>query len=471
MNHQKMKPQDIDALRKIVGDKQVLVGDAIASEYAHDEMGTVFALPEVLVMVKDKHQVMAVMLHAYAHYIPVTVRGSGTGLVGACVPLSGGILLDMTGMNRIIELDKDNLTLRVEPGVLLLDIASHVEKEGLFYAPDPGEKTATIGGNIATNAGGMRAVKYGVTRDWVRGLDVVLADGSLVHLGGKVVKNSTGYALKDLIIGSEGTLGIIVEATLRLMPMPQKNVSLLVPFKDRMDAIKAAPRLLSEGPVPTAVEFFEHELVVHSASFLGKNMPHPDYDAYLLISYDADSDLALDQMVAQASARCVDDLDAIDVLLVDTEERKTSVWSARSAFLEAIKSSTPAMDECDVVLPRASIGTFLAFVRDLAQQLSVRIPYFGHVGDGNLHLYVCKDNLDDDAWKQTVSQAFDAMYAKAAELGGLVSGEHGIGHAKMSYMARQLGTTQLHLMRGIKKVFDPRNILNPGKIVDFDAEK
>jgi glycolate oxidase len=255
MNYKKMDQSDFNYLKSLVGNEQIRMHNEIEKDFSHDELGTVFGFPEAHVTVIEKSHIQAIMKYAYQENIPVTVRGSGTGLVGACVPLYGGILLDTSKMNRIIELDKTNLTLRVEPGVLLLDIYECVEKEGLFYAPDPGEKTATIGGNISTNAGGMRAVKYGVTRDWVRGLEVITPDGELITLGGKVVKNSTGYALKDLIIGSEGTLGIIVEATLKLIPKPKKTISLLVPFKNREDAISAAPRLIMDHVIPTAVEF------------------------------------------------------------------------------------------------------------------------------------------------------------------------------------------------------------------------
>ena len=223
MKYKKMDQADFTFLEKIVGTENITTKNNIEEDLAHDELKTVFAYPEVHIIVNDKFQIMKIMAYANGTLIPVTVRGSGTGLVGACVPLHGGILLDTTKMNKIIELDKTNLTLRVEPGVLLMEISEYVEKENLFYAPDPGEKSATIGGNIATNAGGMRAVKYGVTRDWVRGLEVVTPDGELITTGGKVVKNCSGYSIKDLIIGSEGTLGIVVEATLKLIPLPKKR--------------------------------------------------------------------------------------------------------------------------------------------------------------------------------------------------------------------------------------------------------
>ena len=465
MIYQKIGPKDVESLEQIVGKDHLFTGEAIDHDYAHDELLTISHLPEVHIKVTDKYQVSKVMNYAYLHDIPVTVRGSGTGLVGACVPIYGGILLDVSGMNQIIELDKVNLTLRVEPGVLLMDIYEYVEKENLFYAPDPGEKSATIGGNISTNAGGMRAIKYGVTRDWVRGLEVVLPNGEIVHFGGKVVKNSTGYGLKDLIIGSEGTLAIIVEATLKLIPKPKKTVSLLVPFVSREDAIQAAPQLIMDHVLPTALEFLEKQSLQYSEEFLGKKIPHNNYEAYLLISYDGNNEKAIDDDIEIASALLIDKYHAIDVFLVDTEERRKSVWTVRGGFLEAIKASTSEIDECDVVLPRSNIAKFLNYVRDISQQLNLRIPYFGHVGDGNLHIYFCKDGLDEKAWHEKRDVGFKALYEKAFSYGGLVSGEHGIGYAKKEYMKKQLGETQLSIMRGIKASFDPKHILNPGKVI------
>lgn len=465
MNYQKLTLEDINYIKSIFGQENTLIGDQIESDFAHDELGTVSSYPEVHVIAYDKYQISKMMKYANSKQIPVTVRGSGTGLVGACVPLFGGILLDVSKMNQVVELDKTNLTLRVEPGVLLMDIYEVVEKEGLFYAPDPGEKSATIGGNISTNAGGMRAIKYGVTRDWVRGLEVVLPDGEIVQLGGKVVKNSTGYGLKDLIIGSEGTLAIIVEATLKLIPMPKKSVSLLVPFKSREDAIACAPQLIVDHVLPTALEFLEKQSLQYSETFLGKKIPHNDYEAYLLISYDGNNEQAIDEDVEIASSLCVNKYNALDVFLVDTEERRKSVWTVRGGFLEAIKASTSLIDECDVVLPRSEIGEFLAYVRKISKDLNIRIPYFGHVGDGNLHIYFCKDDLNENEWNEKLKVGFHALYEKAFSFGGLVSGEHGIGYAKREYMKKQLGDRQLMIMKGIKSTFDPNNILNPGKVI------
>lgn len=463
MSYKVINQKDIEYFKSL--SVNVVLKEDIPTDYAHDELKTVFHYPDVLLEVTDKNQVSEIMKYAYSEQIPVTVRGSGTGLVGACVPIEGGILLDVSKMNHIIELDKTNMALTVEPGVLLMEIYEYVEKEGLFYAPDPGEKSATIGGNISTNAGGMRAVKYGVTRDWVLGLEVCLPNGELITTGGKVVKDSSGYSIKNLMIGSEGTLGIIVEATLKLIPKPKEQVSLLVPFENREKAIEAVPLVISSHTLPTAVEFLEKASLRFSEEFLGKKIPNANYEAYLLLSYDGNTKIEIDHNVKEVSRLCVEELGAIDVYLVDTDERKESVWSARGAFLEAIKASTTMIDECDVVLPRKEITEFLKFTNELSQQLNVRIPYFGHAGDGNLHIYFCKDDLDEFTWEHTLKEGFHQMYQKAFQMGGKVSGEHGIGYAKKEYLKEQVGETQMMLMKGIKNTFDPKNILNPGKIV------
>ena len=459
-----MNQKDFDYLKSIVG-KRLTLFDNIEDDYAHDELGTVQKKPDVHIFVKDKYEISKIMTYAYQENICVTVRGAGTGLVGASVAIFGGIMLDTSKMNKIIELDKTNLTLTVEPGVLLLDIYQKVEPEGLFYAPDPGEKTATIGGNISTNAGGMRAIKYGVTRDWVRGLEVVLPNGKIERFGRKVVKNSTGYGLKDLIIGSEGTLAIIVEATLKLIPKPKVSKSLLVPFKNRDDAIAAAPQIIIDHVLPTAVEFLEKQSLQYSEEFLGKKIPHNHFEAYLLLSYDGSDEEQVAKDIEKASQLCIDQYHALDVYLVDTEERRSSVWNVRDGFLEAIKASSDSIDECDVVLPRSKISDFLKFVRKLSKSLNIRIPYFGHVGDGNLHIYFCKDHMNQKLWEEKLTEGFHKLYQEAAKQGGLISGEHGIGFAKKIYMKEQLGEAQIELMKGIKKVFDPKYILNPGKII------
>ncbi len=455
--------EDILTLREIVGCQNVICGDDISEDYGHDELGDISRMPDVLVRVNSEKEISNIMKHAYKRGIPVTVRGSGTGLVGAAVAAQGGILMETTGMNRILELDRDNLTVRVEPGVLLMQLAAFAEENDFLYPPDPGEKSATIGGNISTNAGGMRAVKYGVTRDYVRALRVVLPNGEILQLGAKVAKNSSGYSLKDMIIGSEGTLAIITEATLKLVPLPKRSVSLLVPFRDMRSAISAVPQIIRSKVMPTAVEYMSRDTILFSESYLGKKFPDTKNDAYILLTFDGNTDAEIDANIETVAQLCLS-IGAVDVYIVDTDERKKSVWSARGAFLEAIKASTSEMDECDVVVPPSNVADFIIYTHEIADELNVRIPSFGHAGDGNLHVYICRDELSDDEWSEMKRVCFDKMYKRAEELGGLVSGEHGIGYAKKEYLKRQYGATTMAIMRGIKETFDEKMILNPGKI-------
>ena len=454
---------DIAALEKIVGQGSVLTGDAINCDYAHDELGGISQIPEALVRVHSTEEVSAVMGLAYERSIPVTVRGSGTGLVGAAVPICGGILLETTKMNRILKLDSDNLTVTVQPGVLLMELAAFAEENDFLYPPDPGEKSATIGGNISTNAGGMRAVKYGVTRDYVRALTVVLPTGEVQTFGAAVAKNSSGYSLKDLIIGSEGTLAIICEAVLKLVPLPKVSTSLLVPFPDMKSAIEAVPHIIRSKVIPTAIEYMSRDTILFAESYLGKRFPDSKNDAYILLTFDGNTPEQVEHDMAVVAELCLH-IGALDAYIVDTDERKKSVWSARGAFLEAIKASTTEMDECDVVVPGNRVDTFIKYTHELAAEFGVRIPSFGHAGDGNLHVYICRDGLSDADWERVKNALFDRMYEKSVELGGLVSGEHGIGYAKKAFLKRQYGETPIALMQGIKQVFDPKNILNPGKV-------
>lgn len=451
-------------IKAIIGDdERVLWGDNINEEYSHDELGGTFSFPDVVVKATNAEEISKIAKYANDNEIPLTVRGSGTGLVGACVPVKKGISLDMTLMNNILELDTENLTVTVEPGVLLMELAKFVEENGFLYPPDPGEKTATIGGNISTNAGGMRAVKYGVTRDYVRQLQVVLADGRIIDVGGKIVKNSSGYALKDLFVGSEGTLGIITKATLKLMPLPKKTISLLIPFPEISRAIETVPAIIRAKCIPTAIEFMEKEVISDAESYLGSKFPDSSSDAYLLLKFDGNSTEEIENYYEGAAQICLEN-GAKDIFISDTEERDETIWKARGAFLEAIKNSTTDMDEVDVVVPRSKVSEMVQFANNLQESVGARIKCFGHAGDGNLHIYVLKDELGEKEWTITLKNAMDEMYKKARELEGKVSGEHGIGFAKKHYLLQDLSPVEVELMRGIKSVFDPKNILNPNKI-------
>jgi glycolate oxidase len=464
MQYKKIAAQDIGFLKSICSPDRVYSGEEINEDFSHDEMVEYGKhIPEVVVEAVNTLEVSNIMKYANEHNIPVTPRGSGTGLCGGAVAIHGGILLSLAKMNRILEFDEENLTVTVEPGVLLMELAKAAIDKDLMYPPDPGEKSATIGGNVMTNAGGMRAVKYGVTRDYVRGMEVVLPGGEVLELGGKVAKNSSGYSIKDLLIGSEGTLGIVTKLILKLIPLPKKNVSLLIPFDNLDQCIETVPKITKAKVIPTAIEFMQREVIEAAEEYLGKKFPDKSADAYLLLTFDGNSTQEIERIYDDVAKICLDE-GAVDVFISDTEERQESIWSARGAFLEAIKSSTPEMDECDVVVPRNKIAEFVKSVNQLEKAHHIRIRSFGHAGDGNLHVYVCKDDLTDDVWHQKLDVVMKEMYDKAHRLKGQVSGEHGIGHAIVPFLKESVGDTHMQLIRSIKGVFDPKNILNPGKV-------
>ena len=461
----KLEPRDIEALSAITGRDYVSVRDEIHPDYTHDEMTHYGCFdPELVIQPGCTEEVSQILAYADQEHLPVTTRGAGTGLCGGCVPIHGGIVMSMMRMNKILEIDEQTMNAVLQPGVLLMEIIEEAANHNLLYAPDPGEKSASVGGNVMTNAGGMRAVKYGVTRDYVRGLEVVLADGSVLTLGGKTSKNSSGYSLKDLIVGSEGTLAVVTKITMKLLPKPRAMTSLLIPFTTLKDALTLVPKIMRLPAVATTIEFMEKEVIQDAQDYLGKDFPNKEFNAYLIVSYSANTPEEMQAMIHDCAELALQE-GAEDVFISDTEERQSSIWDARGAFLEAIKNSTTQMDECDVVVDIDNVADFCQFARDLSIQEDIRIRSFGHAGDGNLHIYVLKDALPEDEWQRKVARCMDALYAKAAAMKGQVSGEHGIGHAKRDYLKQSLDPVQIELMKRIKAAFDPNGILNPGKVI------
>lgn len=456
-------------LRAIVGEKRFMSGSGVKEEFSHDEMpiyGKYF--PEAVCEVLSTEEISEVMKICSRNKIPVTVRGAGTGLVGGCVPVHGGIVLCTAKMNQILDYDLKNMVVHIQPGVRLCDLAADALAHGLMYPPDPGEKTATVGGNVSTNAGGMRAVKYGVTRDYVLAMTVVLPNGEIVKLGRPVCKTSSGYSLLHLMIGSEGTLGIITELSLKLIPKPIMDVSLILPFKDIAAAIAAVPEVKLANLDPQSIEFMERDIVDSSAAFTG-NPVFPavvngrEAGAYILVTLVGDNEDEL-TMKMKRLGEIAEKTGAYDTLVVWTDGLKKDVWAARSAFLTVIEAETKFLDEMDLVVPVDKIAEFLMYTHDAGEKFGIQIRSFGHAGDGNLHIYCCANDLDEDEFKRRTKLVMDSCYAKCEEIGGQVSGEHSIGHAKKKYLLESIGGTVYGLMRDIKKVFDPDGILNPGKV-------
>ena len=467
--YNKLTPETAEQLRAVVGARRFSAGEDVKEEYSHDEMPIYGkALPEAVCLVETTEEVSEIMKICSANRIPVTVRGAGTGLVGGCVPVNGGIVISTEKMNRILSYDMNNLVVHTQPGVLLCDLAADALAHGLMYPPDPGEKTATVGGNVSTNAGGMRAVKYGVTRDYVLAMTVVLPSGEIMKLGKSVCKTSSGYSLLHLMVGSEGTLGIITELTLKLIPKPVKDVSLILPFRDIASAIASVPSIKLANLDPQSIEFMERDIVDSSAAFTG-NAVFPtviggrEAGAYSLVTLVGNNE---SELIAKMDrlGEVAEKVGAYDVLVVWTDSLKKDVWAARSAFLTVIEAETRLLDEMDVVVPVDKIAEFLVYTHDEAERQGVYVRSFGHAGDGNLHIYCCSNDLEEDEFKRRVKALMDRCYAKCTEFEGQVSGEHSIGHAKKEYLRESVGDTAYGLMAAIKTVFDPDGILNPGKV-------
>lgn len=466
--YKKLTEPVLERLRRVLGEALVF-GEAVKEDFSHDEMPIYgkFA-PVAVCFPSSTEEVAEVMRICCEECVPVTVRGAGTGLVGGCVPLCGGLVLSTERMNSILAYDMNNLTVTIQPGVLLRDLAADALAHGLMYPPDPGEKTSTVGGNVSTNAGGMRAVKYGVTRDYVLAMTVVLPSGEVLKLGKAVCKTSSGYSLLHLMIGSEGTLGVITELTLKLIPKPIMDVSLLLPFEEISAAIASVPAIKLANLEPQSIEFMERDIVESSAEFTG-NPVFPtrvngrDVGAYILVTLVGGSEAELTAKMDRL-AEVAERAGAFDVLVVWTDNLKKDVWAARSAFLTAIEADSKLLDEMDVVVPVDRIAEFLAFARAEAEKNGLRLRAFGHAGDGNLHIYCCSNELEEAEFKRRCKLAMDSCYRKCDEFQGQVSGEHAIGHAKKDYLRLSAGETAYGLMAAIKQVFDPKGILNPGKV-------
>jgi len=447
------KPVDariLDALRAIAGPKNVLTGTDECEPYSRDEEPGLRAWPEAVVRAATTDQVARILSLAWRETIPVTPRGGGTGLSGGAVPVRGGIILSLETMNRIVEIDGENLMVTVEPGVITGDLHRAVEAEGLFYPPDPASlDTCTIGGNLATGAGGPRAVKYGVTRDYVCGLEAVLASGEVIACGGKLVKNSTGYNLSQLLVGSEGTLAVITRVILRLLPLPAARIDLLVPFADLESAARTVSEIIRERLVPTTIEFMDRESVLACERLMEKELPFHDAAARLLIQLDGASREAVEEDAARIGALCSQN-GAPDVLAAQDRE--------------AVKKESPVIHMEDLVVPRAAIPALVRGVRELGAKHGVRCIAYGHAGDGNVHVNLLKDALSDAKWSAAVPAMENDLFDLALSLGGMISGEHGIGFTRRDHLTRALGAEQVRLMERIREAFDPRGILNPGKI-------
>ena len=451
-------------LEEIVGAGCVIGDPERLEPYSHDHVVGLQADPEVVVYAMTAEQVSRILSLAQAERIPVTPRTAGYGLSGGATPVNGGIVLSLEKMNQIIEIDRENLMVTVEPGVITGDLHRAVEAEGLFYPPDPASlDSCMIGGNIAEGAGGPRAVKYGTTEDYVCGLEVVLPTGEIVSMGGKLVKNVTGYNLVQLMVGSEGTLGVVTRVILRLLPLPKYRVDLLAPFGNFLDAAAAVADITAARIVPATIEFMEQDSLRAVERLLGRELPYREAAAQLLIQLDGNSQAALDEEFELVGEVCMRH-GAQDLLVANKTSDRDRLWEARRMIIEALNHESPINHMEDVVVPRSEIARMLAEVRTIAEKHGVRIICFGHAGDGNVHVNALKDDLPQERWEGLVPVITEEIYRAAFGLGGALTGEHGIGYTRRQYLPMALDEAQIRIMRGIKQTFDPHGILNPGKI-------
>jgi glycolate oxidase len=467
MNYNKVTPAIVSQLIEIVGEKYVLTNEEKLSSYSHDETPERYAhMPEVAVQTQNAEQIAEIVKLANRELIPITPRGAGTGLSGGAIPVFGGIVISFERMNRIIEIDYANMTAVVEPGLITNEINVAIEGSGLFYAGYPmSVLSCTIGGNIAENAGGGKAIKYGVTDRYVLGLELVTPTGEIVQLGGKLIKDVTGYNLKQLVVGSEGTLGIVTKITLKLSPMPKLITDLLVLFKDTQPAIELVPQIMMKtGIVPTSIEYMDNFSVKIACQYLNESLPYEGVGAMLLIELDGTREEQI-----EADANVVGELcfkhGALEVYVADNHTTRERIWSVRRNINEAMRSLCSDHTDEDTVVPISAITEFTREMEEISRKYNVHIPCFGHAGDGNLHPSIMKrEDMTIAEWVETEDKVLKELYALCRKLGGRITGEHGVGCKRRKYLDIVLSDTEIEMMKKIKHALDPNNIMNPGKI-------
>lgn len=449
----------------IVGEEHCSTEQEMLQDYSHDETEDLRYLPEVVVLPQSAEEISQLLSYCSTHHIPVTPIGARTGLSGGMLTVYGGVALSTVRMNSILEIDTKNLQVLTQPGVIVEELQNAVAKEGLLYAPDPASRgTCFIGGNLAENSGGPRAVKYGVTKDWVLNLEVVLANGEIIQTGANTLKNSTGYNLTQLFVGSEGTLGVITKATLKLLPQPRQQLLMLVSFNSASDACKAVSAIFRAGVVPSAMEFMERSAIELAMAFSGER-PIELADAtaaQLLIEVDGSESADLMSDCERIMQACEENASS-EVLFADDEAQKDKLWYLRRRVGEAVKAKSVYKEE-DTVVPRYKLPELLEGIKQIGSAYGFNSVCYGHAGDGNLHVNILKEELNDEQWETMLPKAIRKIFELTVNLGGTLSGEHGIGLVQKEYMDIPFSKTSLDLMWSIKKVFDSQLVLNPGKV-------
>jgi len=464
MNYKIVQPTDLAYFKSIAG-CSTYTDEEQLQRCAADQTEDLHYMPEVVLQPTDTEGVSAILKYCNEQHIPVTPRGAGTGLSGGALPVRGGVVLDMRRFDKILNVDTRNFQVTTQPGVITQVLQEHVREYKLFYPPDPASKgSCFIGGNVSENSGGPRAVKYGVVKDYVLNLEVVMPNGDVMWTGANVLKNATGYNLTQLVVGSEGTLCVITKIVLRLIPAVTDNMLLLVPFRSAAEACAAVNAIFLKGYTPSALEFMERDALEWSMRYVastGISLPD-DITAHLLIEVDGNNKEQL-YKDAEAIAEIVQGYDIDEILFADTHEQKEMLWTLRRKVGEAVKSNSIYKEE-DTVVPRAELPELLAIIKSIGAEYGFKSVCYGHAGDGNLHVNIVKADMSDDDWNNKLPLGIRKLFTEVVRMGGTISGEHGIGLVQKDYMDIAFSKTQLTLMKQIKEVFDPNGILNPGKI-------
>lgn len=462
--YKSISSEDISVFRSIVDDR-CFIDEQVLVDYSHDETEDISILPSVVLKPINPEEVSSILRYCNEHTICVTPSGARTGLSGGAIPVHGGVALSMEKFNRILEIDEKNHQVTTEPGVITQVLQDAVKEKGLFYPPDPASKgSCFIGGNVSENSGGPKAVKYGVTNEYVLNLEVVLPTGEIIWTGANVLKNATGYNLTQLITGSEGTLAVITKIVLKLIPHPTHNLLMLAPFFSAEKACEAVGAIFRAGITPSGLEFMERDALIWTQDFLGDTSIHigENHAAHLLIEVDGfDPDILMNDCTKIMEV--LEQFETDEVLFAESQAQKDALWKLRRSVGEAVKSNSIYKEE-DTVVPRFALPELLQHVKRIGKNYGFKSVCYGHAGDGNLHVNIIKGDLSDDQWNNELPIAIRELFVEVVRMGGTLSGEHGIGLVQKPYMDIAFSETSLNLMRSIKTVFDPKGILNPGKL-------
>jgi len=464
VEYKKINIDDLAVLKEIVGTDFVFSDEDKLLEYSSDETEDLSYPPEVVLKPKTTEEISKIITYCNDKLISITPCGARTGLSGGSLPIKGGIALSTERLNSIIEIDERNLQAKVEPGVINQVFRDVVEEKGLFYPPDPASKgSCFLGGNLAENSGGPKALKYGVTKDYVLNLEVVLPTGEIIWTGANVLKNSTGYNLTQLMIGSEGTLGIITKIVFKLIPLPTKDITMLAPFSSAEKACEAVSAVFRAGITPSALEFIERDAIDWTIKYTDVEIQIlEDVQAHLLVEVDG-NDIDLLYKDCEKIAEVMEQFDCGEILLADSESQKEQLWKLRRSVGEAVKANSVYKEE-DTVVPRAELAKLLIGVKEIGGKYGFKSVCYGHAGDGNLHVNIIKGEMSDEDWNNKITFGITEIFELTKNLGGTISGEHGIGLVQKEYLGIVLSDKNIELQKGIKKLFDPNQILNPGKI-------